>query len=274
MSFTIYCHTHRDSGKKYVGQSCNGMHIRWRRHVSEAKRGRGSRAFTAAIREYGPEAFSHEVLEICESIAAACESEKKWILHFDCRVPRGYNIDNGGRGGGHRHAETKSKMSASAAARIAAMTHEERIAWARHFSGAISHEQRSANGKRNWERLTPEQKETVRKQLSSNTLTIEQRINNLRAWSVANPGSHRANTLARLARTSAEERTVIAKKIWATRHAKSGGPAMSQEALVVALKMRSGGALLREIAAAISVKLPTLYVALCRAEGRRRPLKP
>jgi hypothetical protein len=49
------------------------MMKRWNQHVqnAKAKRGKGCAHFWAAIRLYGKDAFSHEVLAICETLEKA-----------------------------------------------------------------------------------------------------------------------------------------------------------------------------------------------------------
>ena len=54
---TIYCHIHRASGRRYVGQTRYSMEKRWRQHIYNAIRG-DCRVFAAAILEYGPDAAS------------------------------------------------------------------------------------------------------------------------------------------------------------------------------------------------------------------------
>jgi hypothetical protein len=54
--FTIYLHTHRTSGKVYVGQTVATMEARWRSHVKDARAKNTRSYFHAAIRAHGPEA--------------------------------------------------------------------------------------------------------------------------------------------------------------------------------------------------------------------------
>lgn len=97
--WTIYCHTHIQSGRRYVGQTKNTMLVRWNRHVYDAvKRGRGVNShFGSAIRLYGKDAFSHEVLEMCETLELANAAEERWIEELGTRDPsKGFNIMRGG----------------------------------------------------------------------------------------------------------------------------------------------------------------------------------
>lgn len=98
--WTIYCHTHIATGRHYVGLTKKTMLFRWNRHVYDAlKRGRGVRAshFASAIRKYGKDAFSHEVLETCGTLEEANAAEESWIERLDTRNPdRGFNLMRGG----------------------------------------------------------------------------------------------------------------------------------------------------------------------------------
>jgi hypothetical protein len=97
MPWTIYCHIHIDSGRRYIGLTKRTMERRWSQHCVQAKSSKGGRwHFPNAIRQYGPQAFSHEVLEVCETLKAANEAEIKWIDHFNSRDPQfGFNLAPG-----------------------------------------------------------------------------------------------------------------------------------------------------------------------------------
>ncbi len=100
MKWTIYCHTHIDTGRRYIGLTRKTMLARWNGHVDLARRSDGSRShFINAIRKCGKDAFSHEVLEICQSLDVANLAEESWIELFETRNPeKGFNL---ARGGGH-----------------------------------------------------------------------------------------------------------------------------------------------------------------------------
>lgn len=96
--FTIYCHIHTESGRRYVGQTKKTMLKRWNQHVYTANgKMKGWSHFANAIRVYGKDAFSHEVLEVCHDLDSANEAEKRWIAHFDTTNPeKGFNFKSGG----------------------------------------------------------------------------------------------------------------------------------------------------------------------------------
>jgi len=99
--WTIYCHIHIESGRQYVGLTKKRMLQRWNEHVYNAcKRGMGRRCahFWNAIRKYGKDAFSHEILETCNTLEAANLAEEKWIEFYDARNPeKGFNLAKGGK---------------------------------------------------------------------------------------------------------------------------------------------------------------------------------
>jgi hypothetical protein len=97
--YTIYCHIHIESGRRYTGLTKKTMAFRWNQHLQNAlkKRGKGCAHFWAAIRKYGKDAFSHEVLETCSDLDQSNLAEEWWIRWFRTRDPQfGFNLKRGG----------------------------------------------------------------------------------------------------------------------------------------------------------------------------------
>lgn len=119
MRWTIYCHTHIDSGRRYVGQTKEPWERRWSRHLYDARAGGTRFYFANALRKYGANAFAHSVLEVCESQELANEAEGAWIEAFSARDPAfGFNRKRGGNQGPHfvtknpwDRAEYRDKMA-------------------------------------------------------------------------------------------------------------------------------------------------------------------
>jgi group I intron endonuclease len=113
----IYKITNRKSGKIYIGKTvCHDPYERWNGHKQMFQRTRGGcPALRDAVRAYGIDAFMFEVLIIC--FDEDCDRwEKEYIRKFNCIVPNGYNILEGGQGGagfrGKRHnAESLQKIA-------------------------------------------------------------------------------------------------------------------------------------------------------------------
>ena len=102
MKWTIYCHTHIDSSRRYIGLTKMTMMKRWNRHIYNTnymKNGKPANTghFPNAIRKYGKDAFSHEILEVCNTLKKANSAEIKWIEFYDTNNPeKGFNLARGG----------------------------------------------------------------------------------------------------------------------------------------------------------------------------------
>jgi len=88
----IYLSKNLINGKCYVGQT-KDFNQRVKGHLLDAEKGKGFK-FHAAIRKYGKENFSFEIIEECDD-EIANEKEKLWIARFDA-FTRGYNMTSGG----------------------------------------------------------------------------------------------------------------------------------------------------------------------------------
>ena len=98
--WTLYCHTHTDSGRRYIGLTFQTMERRWKKHVYAAFRfsNDGRWHFPNAIRKYGSHAFSHEVLAQSRTLEDANYTEEVLIFQYDTRNPaKGFNIAKGGK---------------------------------------------------------------------------------------------------------------------------------------------------------------------------------
>lgn len=111
LRWTVYCHIHTDSGRRFIGSTKSSWRSRWNRRIYASKRANGGWSRIAnAIRKYGKDAFDHEVLETCHSLEEAGDAEKKWITHFDSTDPeKGFNLSEVDRA--PREKRPKSKLS-------------------------------------------------------------------------------------------------------------------------------------------------------------------
>lgn len=114
--FIIYKHTCIVNGKSYIGLTSNDMNVRWQQHVNNAVN--GSRLlFHCAIRKFGVESWSHEVLKICDNIDDANKSEVQMIQEHNTHhlTKCGYNMTFGGDGtfGLRWNEASKQKLSMS-----------------------------------------------------------------------------------------------------------------------------------------------------------------
>jgi group I intron endonuclease len=211
--FTIYCHTNRVNGKRYVGQTLSTMEKRWTAHVSVAKcnRGRQTRLLSAAIRKYGPDAFDHEVLEIIVGTQEEADlAEAEWIKRRGSRSPAGYNLTAGGGSRGLHHESTKQLLRLAAKKQLAAMSPEQRAEFFK----------KSIHKSENW---TPER---IARQLAC---LRSEKANKKRQ--IARPlqaEKVRKFQLARQATLTVEQKSEIAKRAWRTRRANFNDAAIRQ----------------------------------------------
>lgn len=108
------------NGKSYIGMTERTLDWRLRSHVYCAKRGHRS-ALYSAIRMYGADAISAEILARGDSRADLQDLERRFIAEFNSRSPGGYNLTSGGDGApkGHKFnvgrvvsQESRARMSA------------------------------------------------------------------------------------------------------------------------------------------------------------------
>lgn len=99
--------------KSYIGITSTSMKRRFSLHRSHAKTGRDC-ALHRAIRKYG-EVFSVKTLVEADDWEYLCDLEKRAILAYGTKYPRGYNVTDGGEGiiGVERTLEQRQRMSVS-----------------------------------------------------------------------------------------------------------------------------------------------------------------
>lgn len=90
----IYKITNIINGKIYIGQTIYPLSYRFTNHISDAKNNRGY-AIASAIRKYGKENFTIELLEEC-SEEDLNNLEIKYIEQYNSFTPSGYNLTYGG----------------------------------------------------------------------------------------------------------------------------------------------------------------------------------
>lgn len=99
---SIYCVTHKESGKQYIGLTTQTLDRRWRYHQEQAAAGyiKGEASLHAAIREFGVDAFEIKQIDSGKSKVDLEAKERKWIVELNTLAPSGFNLDQGGVSGG------------------------------------------------------------------------------------------------------------------------------------------------------------------------------
>lgn len=110
-TYSVYCHTNKINGKKYIGITKRKPEERWGNNGCHYKR---CKLFYNAIRKYGCDNFEHDILFINLSKDEAVEKEKELIKKYNSNDNHyGYNLTKGGDGlnGYIPTEETRKKMS-------------------------------------------------------------------------------------------------------------------------------------------------------------------
>lgn len=114
--YEIYAITNLVNGKKYVGTTKRGYMVRFRKHIQQSESGSTAKLH-CAMRKYGIESFTIEVIESDIPDNQASQKEREYIAKFNTLYANGhgYNVDAGGRGNvGYTYTEAdKQKMSNS-----------------------------------------------------------------------------------------------------------------------------------------------------------------
>ena len=91
----IYKITNTINGKVYIGQTKQTIEQRFIQHKSHARTGQSHHKLARALRKYGDENFTIELVEICD-YEILDKRERYWIKFFNS-IENGYNILLGGQ---------------------------------------------------------------------------------------------------------------------------------------------------------------------------------
>ena len=187
----IYVIRHNVSGREYVGQTVQRLSARMACHKWDAYN-RSNSVINRAIRKYGVDAFTMELLAVANSMIELDELEQRFIRERDTLRPHGFNILEGGQGElrtkgkpAPKTAETRAKIAATLSGRklspalrakwreVALQKSRQKIAATK---AAWTPEQREANRRNHaearrqwWASRTPEQLEAIRRQRAETT---------------------------------------------------------------------------------------------------------
>jgi hypothetical protein len=88
----IYLATNNINGKRYIGQTIRPLSERWKDHC----RVKDKNYFHNAIRKYGKENFTLEIIDTANSTKELDNKEIYWINKLNTLFPHGYNLKQGG----------------------------------------------------------------------------------------------------------------------------------------------------------------------------------
>ena len=129
-TWLIYKHTCKVNGKGYIGMTCQDTYRRWQNGFGYNAE---DQIFGRAVRKYGWENFSHEILEDNLTFDQANLREQYWISFFHTYIKdpkcNGYNMTLGGAGtAGHECSEeAKQKISKAHLGKQLSDSHRQHI---------------------------------------------------------------------------------------------------------------------------------------------------
>ena len=104
-TYSVYIHTNKVNGKKYVGVTMNSPEKRW----NNGKGYKDNIHFSSAIQKYGWDSFEHFIIEV-DSAELMYELEKRYIDFYHTIDPQfGYNKSLGGEKGGYQGKNSSTK---------------------------------------------------------------------------------------------------------------------------------------------------------------------
>jgi group I intron endonuclease len=118
-SYDVYKITNKVNNKVYIGITSKGISARWKEHIYSAEHGCPFKLHNA-IRKYGKENFSVELIDFCNSWEELTKKEQHYISEYKSSQDEfGYNMTEGGDGTfGRCHTEeTKEKIRQKAIGR-------------------------------------------------------------------------------------------------------------------------------------------------------------
>jgi len=142
----IYKFTHLETGRCYIGQTIQDPNQRRLEHICDSKHTPRTYHFHNALKKYGEDAFSFEVIAEASSLDELNILEEKYIKEFDS-IANGFNIRNGGGNKTHHPDSIKRMSDAQKAARVHRKINGTDKGWKRKDGGAMSGKTHSAETK-------------------------------------------------------------------------------------------------------------------------------
>jgi group I intron endonuclease len=131
----IYKWTHIESGKCYIGQSIQSPNQRRLEHINDSKYTKKTYHFHNALRKYGVDAFTWEVIDTAKTLDVLNLLEEKYVIQYDS-INNGYNIRQPGKNKKH-NLESIKRMSESQKLAHARRKSEGKDTWKRKDGGSM-----------------------------------------------------------------------------------------------------------------------------------------
>jgi group I intron endonuclease len=141
----IYKFTHTETGKCYIGQTIQDPNQRRLEHIADSRHTTRTYHFHNALRKYGIESFTFEVIDSAESMEDLNKLEEKYVLLFDS-INNGYNIRNPGNNKTHNPASIERMRESQRKAHVRRKSLGTDT-WSRGDGGAMNGKKQSQDAK-------------------------------------------------------------------------------------------------------------------------------
>ena len=142
----IYKFTHTETGRCYIGQTIQDPNHRRLEHICDSRHTPRTYHFHNALKKYGEDAFSFEVIAEATSVEELNLLEEKFINQFDS-INNGFNIRHGG-GNKKHNPESIERMRVAQKASHAKRRNDGREGgWVRKDGGPMKGKQCSEQNK-------------------------------------------------------------------------------------------------------------------------------
>jgi group I intron endonuclease len=132
----IYKFTHIDSERCYIGQTIQDPNQRRLEHIADSRHTKRTYHFHNALRKYGVETFTFEVIATASNLDELNLLEDTFILKYNS-INNGFNIRKGGSNKLH-HEESKRRMSSAQKEAHARRKQAGTDTWSRSDGGAMT----------------------------------------------------------------------------------------------------------------------------------------
>lgn len=129
-TYLVYKLTNTVNGKVYIGITSRTLAARWKEHVERARQGSRNSRIHVAMRKYGNEAFTREVIAVASSDAEVRQMERDQIQAHNS-FERGYNANLGGHGLLEYSAEIRAKIGAAQKGKVISVESRQKMSAAK-----------------------------------------------------------------------------------------------------------------------------------------------
>lgn len=171
MPSLIYKITNQHNNKSYIGWTSQSLADRWCQHKKLAQKNQDNRPFYNALRKYGTECWTIEIVESVEDKSQAKQKEIEYIALFES-YDKGYNATRGGDGNNDIKMSEESNHARSISLKGKSKNYN-RMAGKKHTEESRKKISLAHKGmKKPW--LKPTRDQIVKSALSRRSLTKEQ----------------------------------------------------------------------------------------------------